>query len=79
MPRAILFGGVNGAGKTTFARGLLALGAPGAAFLNADEIQRELGPEASPVTARRILLERLADHLAHQRSDAIESTLASTS
>lgn len=78
MPRAILFGGVNGAGKTTFARRLIPLAAPGITFLNADEIQRTLPPDATPLTAGRALLGALADTVRARRDFALETTLSST-
>jgi predicted ABC-type ATPase len=40
MPGAVLIAGTNGAGRTIFAR---PLAFPNAAFLDADEIQREGG------------------------------------
>ena len=43
MPRAIIIGGPNGAGKTTFASAYLSFDREVTAFVNADEISRELG------------------------------------
>lgn len=77
MPRAILIAGVNGAGKTTFARQLMPLLYPGVPFLNADEIGREHGRFAHPVTAGKELLRRLAALERERRSFAIETTLSS--
>jgi len=75
---AILIGGSNGAGKTTFARQLLPLEYPDAQFLNADEIQREAGPQTHPVEAGRELLLRLEACVQSQSSFVLETTLAST-
>jgi len=75
---AILIAGPNGAGKTTFARQVLPLLAPGAVFLNADEIQHEGTQFMSPVSAGRELLRRLAGVEQGQQSFALETTLAST-
>jgi predicted ABC-type ATPase len=60
MLRAILIAGVNGAGKTTFARQLMPLLYPGVPFLNADEISREDVRFRHPVAAGKELLHRLA-------------------
>lgn len=78
QPKAIIFAGANGAGKTTLARNLLPLDHPECAFfLNADEIQRE-GPQfASPFSAGRELLRRLADHLTRAETFAVETTISS--
>ncbi len=78
IPEAILIAGPNGAGKTTFARQMLPLIHPGVPFINADEIQRELGLSAT-VPAAREFLRRLADAEASGRSFSIETTLASRS
>lgn len=78
-PVAVVIAGPNGAGKTTFARQFIPLLHPGAAFLNADEIQRESSVFASPNAAARQLLERLTGAEAARKSFALETTLASTS
>lgn len=51
MPEAVFIAGANGAGKTTFARYFVPLAFPNAAFLNADEIQREGGALKSPLAS----------------------------
>lgn len=72
QPRAILFAGANGAGKTTFARNVLPIDHPDCAFfLNADEVQREAPQFASPYAAGRELLRRLAAHLARSETFAL--------
>jgi predicted ABC-type ATPase len=78
MPHAILVAGANGAGKTTFARHFLPTLYPGAVFLNADEIQREVASYARPISAGREILRRLGV-AERQRDDfVVETTLSST-
>ncbi|MEM9415065.1 MAG: zeta toxin family protein [Planctomycetota bacterium] len=77
MPDAIIIGGANGAGKTTFARQYLATGHPKAVYLNADEISREHPSFAQPVAAGREYLRRLAAHVSAGEDFALETTLAS--
>lgn len=74
---AVLICGANGAGKTTFARQLLPVEHPHAAFLNADEIQRESSTLLHPVEAGKELLRRLDAHVTRGDSFALETTLAS--
>ena len=67
MPLAIIIGGPNGAGKTTFASAYLSFDREVTAFLNADEISRELKSLSLPeavrnVRAARAMLRRI-DHL----------------
>ena len=77
-PKAIILAGANGAGKTTFGRNVLPIDHPDCAFfLNADEIQRESPLFASPFAAGRELLRRLARHVSHTETFAIETTLSS--
>ena len=82
MPRAIIIGGPNGAGKTTFASAYLSFDREVTAFVNADEISRELEPLRLPeavrnVRAARAMLRRV-DHLIQTGADlVIETTLAS--
>src|SRR4051812_31288579 len=78
MPEAIVIGGANGAGKTTFARELLPALYPAVAFLNTDEVQTESSAFAHPVAAGRELLRRLADMERRRESFALETTLSST-
>ena len=75
---AILIGGANGAGKTTFARQFLQVQYPGGAFLNADEIQREDARFAHPVAAGRELLRRMTGLETAGVTFAVETTLSST-
>jgi predicted ABC-type ATPase len=78
-PRAVILGGINGAGKTTASRALLADTLKVMTFVNADAIAKGLSgfsPEEVAVEAGRVMLERLRV-LAEQRSDfAFETTLA---
>ncbi len=76
-PKAILVGGANGAGKTTFARQYLPLLYPDIQFLNADEIQRETMTPLSSVAAGKELLRRLSTAESSDVSFAVETTLAS--
>ncbi len=78
MSEAILIGGANGAGKTTFARELLLALYPEIAFLNVDEVQAEDRIFAHPVAAGREVLRRLGDAERRRDSFAIETTLSST-
>ena len=78
MPDAIVIGGANGAGKTTFARQLLPALYPGVPFLNVDELQAEDLAFAHPVAAGRELLRRLDERERLRESFAIETTLSST-
>lgn len=78
MPEAVLIAGANGAGKTTFARHFVPLAFPNAAFLNADEIQREGGALESPLAAGRELIRRLGNIVANERDFAVETTLSSS-
>ncbi len=79
---AIVLGGINGAGKTTASRSLLANTLHVMTFVNADVIAQGLSgfnPEAAAVRAGRIMLEQL-DELAAQRVNfAFETTLAGRS
>jgi predicted ABC-type ATPase len=77
LPKAIIFAGANGAGKTTFARNVLPLLHAECTFLNADEIQREDVRFGSPTAAGRELLHRLTNLLGNQASFALETTLSS--
>src|SRR3954449_10006197 len=78
-PTLIVLGGVNGAGKTTSSRRLLAEQLAVMSFVNADEIARGLSafaPEAAAIAAGRVMLQRL-NELAGERADfAFETTLA---
>jgi predicted ABC-type ATPase len=78
MPEFYLFGGSNGAGKTTFALNLLPeLGCR--QFVNADEIARALSPfepEAIAVRAGMLMMKRLRQLALNGENFASESTLA---
>jgi len=78
MPESVLIAGANGAGKTTFARHFVPLAFPNAAFLNADEIQREGGALESPLAAGRELIRRLGNIVANEHDFAVETTLSSS-
>jgi predicted ABC-type ATPase len=78
-PNAVLIGGANGSGKTTFARQFIPLLHPRVPFLNADEIQREREQFAFPAAAARELLRRLHDAETSVQSFAVETTLSSRS
>jgi len=78
-PTVIVLGGVNGAGKTTASRRLLAEQLAVTTFVNADEIARGLcafAPETVAISAGRILLQRLKELAAERSGFAFETTLA---
>jgi len=78
-PMAIVLGGVNGAGKSTSARALLAEQLAITTFVNADEIARGLNafaPETVAFTAGRLMLQRLKELAAERANFAFETTLA---
>lgn len=81
-PRVIVLAGVNGAGKTTSSRALLARTLKIMTFVNADIIAQGLSgfdPEAAAIRAGRIMLAEL-DELKKQRASfAFETTLAARS
>jgi predicted ABC-type ATPase len=78
-PRAVILGGINGAGKTTASRALLADTLRLMTFVNADVIAQGLSGfdvDAAAYEASRVMLERLRA-LAVQRADfAFETTLS---
>ena len=79
MQKKILYiiAGANGSGKSTLASELLP--SENLAFLNADEIAKEICPEhieSVKIQAGRIVLERLEKLLKSGKSFAIETTLA---
>ena len=81
MPKIIIVSGPNGAGKTSFARELLAATPDSYAFVNADEIARELRIAGEPpanidITAARAMLVRLDALTAAGRDLMFETTLA---
>jgi len=83
QPDIFILGGPNGAGKTTAAKALL----PARlfvlnAYLNADEIAREVNPahpESAALRAGRILLGRMRAFVESKRSFAIETTCSGKS
>jgi predicted ABC-type ATPase len=77
-----IIGGPNGAGKTTAARKFLPPILLETAFLNADEIAREIAPhhpESAALAAGRILLDRLRGFVREGSSFALETTCAGKS
>ena len=84
MPQVIIIAGPNGAGKTTFANSYLVGPRARFAFVNADEIAREVGhrdlrPQSADVRAARIMLERIDNLVAAGGDFAFETTLATLS
>jgi predicted ABC-type ATPase len=76
---AIVLGGVNGAGKSTSARALLAEQLSVTTFVNADEIARGLNafaPQTAAFAAGRVMLQRLEELVADRADFAFETTLA---
>ena len=79
QPVIYLFGGSNGAGKTTFARAYLPNENPDARFLNADEIARGLSPfspQTMALKAGRLMLEEVRGCIQARRAFGMESTLS---
>jgi len=78
----VVLGGPNGAGKTTAAEVLLPQSLRIHAFLNADEIAREISPgnvEAVAFEAGRLMIERMRDLVRDDLSFAFETTCAGKS
>jgi predicted ABC-type ATPase len=78
-PTIIVLGGVNGAGKTTASRSLLANTLKVMTFVNADVIAQGLSgfdPDAAAIRAGRIMLKQLKDLAAQRANFAFETTLA---
>jgi predicted ABC-type ATPase len=78
QPKMWIVGGPNGAGKTTLARAFLGGLAGTAAYINADEVQKSLGPHGGSILAagRRVIV-TIEEHIAARSSFAVETTLAS--
>ena len=77
-----ILGGPNGAGKTTTARKFLPSVFLNRAFLNSDEIARELSPqdpESVAFAAARVLLGRFKQLIRREESFALETTCAGKS
>jgi len=78
-PTVIVLGGVNGAGKTTSSRALLAGTLKLLKFLNADIIAQGLcgfDPAAAAIRAGRIMLSEMKELAVQRESFAFETTLA---
>jgi predicted ABC-type ATPase len=78
-PTAIVLAGINGAGKTTASRSLLANTLKVMTFVNADVIAQGLSgfdPDAAALRAGRIMLEQLTELAAQRANFAFETTLA---
>jgi predicted ABC-type ATPase len=78
-PIVIVLGGINGAGKTTSSRTLLAETLKVMPFVNADVIAQGLNgfdPERAAIQAGRVMLQRLDELAASKESFAFETTLA---
>lgn len=81
MREIIIIAGPNGAGKTTFANAFLG-STEGLAYINADEIARELTdaaltPGQRDVRAGRLMLRRIEAHVQARAEFVFETTLAS--
>lgn len=77
--KIVIIAGPNGAGKTTFAREFLPNEAHCPVFINADLIAAGLSPfspETAAVTAGRLMLQEIVDHVAKGDSFALETTLS---
>jgi len=79
MPTCWIIAGPNGAGKTTFALEYLPKVAGCTHFINADLIAAglsPLAPERELVTASRIFLQEITEHIAKGDDFAFETTLS---
>lgn len=78
-PTVIVLAGINGAGKTTSSRSLLANTLKVMTFVNADVIAQGLSgfdPDAAALRAGRIMLDQLKELAAQRANFAFETTLA---
>lgn len=78
-PTCIVLARINGAGKTTASRSLLARTLEVMTFVNADVIAQGLSgfdPESQAIRAGRIMLEQLDDLTKHRADFSFETTLA---
>ena len=72
-----IIAGANGSGKSTLAEVLLPV--KKLEFLNADEIAKEIAPNAInsvPISAGKVYFERLNEFFKNEKSFAVESTLS---
>ena len=72
-----IIAGANGSGKSTLAQ--LFLPQRKLEFLNADEIAKEISPNAIdkvPISAGKVYFKRLAQYFSERKSFAVESTLS---
>lgn len=77
-----IIAGCNGAGKTTASYSILPHALCIKEFVNADEIARglsPLNPDSMAILAGRLMLQRISELLAAEKSFAIETTLATRS
>jgi predicted ABC-type ATPase len=82
MKEIVILGGPNGAGKTTAARVLLREFFRLRAFLNADEIAREISPtdvEGAAFAAGRRMIERMRELVRREASFGFETTCSGKS
>ena len=78
-PTVIVLAGINGAGKTTASRSVLANTLAVMTFVNADVIAQGLSgfdPDAAAIRAGQVMLEQLDNLAARRASFAFETTLA---
>jgi len=75
-PEIFILAGPNGAGKTTGANLVLPKRFHVAEFVNADQIQHDLGPGTSAMKAGRVMLRRMRELRDASESLAFETTLA---
>ena len=78
-PELIILAGPNGVGKTTFAQRNLSSFVEQGAFLNADDIARDVNPsdvEAAAINAGRRMIGRRKDLLQRRQPFCLETTLA---
>jgi predicted ABC-type ATPase len=81
-PTVIVLGGINGAGKTTVSRSLLAKTLRIMTYVNADVIAQGLSgfdPDAAAIRAGRIMLQQMEELVAQRANFGFESTLAGRS